>query len=322
MWLGAAARIYGEGDATAVLIVGPPDDPHALAVLGRKKSGGYRLLGGIDTGESIECLWRDPSALDALVSGIVGLRRPIDFGHYPTLSGLSGRLRRAAGWRGIVLSKALGPRAMPVLPLDETWCMPLDRLGRSRRQSLRRKRRKADDIGAVATHVTAPSPAEVDDLIDRFAAVEAQSWKARAGTALRHDQAQLAVFRDFCRRMAERGELRLCFLTIGEKDAAAEIAVIWENRFWSIKLGYDERFANVSPGELLRIELLAYAARQHLEAFEFCGKEAPWTAAWTDQAQQIEALRYYPATLGGFACLMRDTICLGAKRLRSGRRNG
>lgn len=317
MWLAASAEIYGAGDATSVMIVGTAAEPRALALLGLRPTGGYRLLGGIDTGESVEVLAADEAAFERLVRGLVGLGRIIDFGHYPAPSGLGERLRQQAGWRGIVLRRALMHQAMPVLRLDDGWRQPLDRFSSSRRQSLRRKRRKAERLGSIDVQVLAPAPPEVDGLIDRFTRIEARSWKGLAGTSLSQDAKQMAFFHAFGRRMAARGELRLCFLGIDGRDAAAEIAAVWNNRFWSLKLGYDEAFSAVSPGELLRIDLVAQAVEHGLETYEFCGKDAAWTSAWTQEATPIEALRYYPLGPRGLSGLARDTVGLAIRRLRS-----
>lgn len=315
MWLRAAADIYGEGDATPVVVLGPHDRPRALAALKRQSSGALRLLGGIDIGESVEVLCEDREAQRDLARALARLGRAIDFGHYPTTSEFAEDLRKATWGRGIVLRRALSRRAMPVLPLDSGWAEPLEQFGRSRRQSLRRKQRKAEKMGALETQIMVPTETTFDAAYDRFVEIEARSWKGPAGTALRHDHKQSAFFRNFGRRMARRGQLRLCFLTIGGTDAAGEFAVVWRNRLWSIKLGYDEAFASVSPGELLRLELVAHAVAEGLEAIEFCGKEASWTESWTDRATPIEALRLYPFTPAGIWALLLDTGDIVRRRI-------
>lgn len=319
-WLSAAAEVYGQGAATKALIVGPADAPVALALLGQRAGfGGYRLLGAIDVGESVEVMWTDETALDQLACGLTRLGASVDLGHYPTTTDLEARLRRGQRWRGLTLTRHLPQRALPALQLTEDWSDPLKLFSRSRRQRFRRKWRKAEEIGDVAVEILSPKAAELDGQIERAMAVEVKSWKGRAGTALLHDPDQAAFFRAFGRRMMARGRLRLCFLTINGQDAAMEYAAVWQNRFWSIKLGYDDSFGAVSPGEALRVELMRHCAEQGYEAIEFCGKEAPWTKAWTDQAVEIQALRVYPYTPRGMAGLAVDAWTTGMHRWRDRR---
>lgn len=323
-WLAAAAEVYGDGDRTKALIVGPAEAPRALALLGRSSPfGGYRLLGAIDVGESVEVMWADSDALDQLALGLTRLGAAVDLGHYPNGADFARRLRHVQRWRGVTLARRLPQRALPVLRLTEDWSDPLKLFSRSRRQRFRRKWRKAEKTGPVAVEVSAPADAaELDRQIGRVIAVEAKGWKGRAGTALLQDARQAAFFRAFGRRMIARDQLRLCFLTIGGKDAAIEYAAIWNNRFWSIKVGYDESFAAVSPGEALRVELMRHCAEQGYEAIEFCGKEAPWTEAWTSQAVEIQALRVYPFSPRGLAGLARDAWSVSRRRLTTGRQAG
>ena len=204
-WLSAAAEVYGQGGRTRALIVGAPDAPKALALLGRPAPfGGYRLLGAIDVGESVEVMWADEASLDQLARGLTRLGAAVDLGHYPNGAGFAARLRRMQRWRGVTLVRNLPQRALPALPLTEDWSDPLKLFSRSRRQRFRRKWRKAEAIGPVAVEILSPSAAELDHQIDRAMAVEAKSWKGRAGTALLQDPKQAAFFRAFGRRMLEK----------------------------------------------------------------------------------------------------------------------
>ncbi len=312
-WLSAAVDVFGDRQQALAVIVGESDRPDGLAVLGGERR--LKLLGGIDIGESVEVIFRDQQTLDALAHGIARLGRPVEFGHYPTRSDFSASLRRTPGWRGLVVSRPVATRAAPSLILDPGWTDPYQQLGRSRRQSLRRKMRKAEKAGPVDIKVISPAANEVDRLFDKVMEIEAKSWKSRAGTALAQDLRQAEFFRNYAHRAARKGILRLCFMHIGEAAAAMQFAVVWENRFWSIKIGYDEGFSEFSPGELLTLELIRHGAEQGLASFEFCGKEADWTRKWTQTAQDIAALRLYPANPGGVAALLHDAVRIGKQTL-------
>lgn len=315
-WISAAGDVYGQGPGTRALVVGDAECPRAVAVLGQSgRFGGLRLAGSIDIGESVEVLGTDDAALDDLARGLTRLGVAIDLGHYPARQGFSARLRRQQGRCGWTFARPLPDRAFPTLPLDASWTQPLDHCSRSRRQQYRRKWRKAEAMGPVEVEICAPRHDEVDALFARAMAVEAQGWKGREGTALSHDPKQADFLMRYGRLMAAQDRLRLCFLTVGGEDAAMTYAVVWDNRFWAIKVGYDDGFSAISPGEALLVALIRDCAEQGHDAFEFCGKEAAWTRAWTTEAVEIQALRFYPWTVAGIGRLAFDGIDLVRRRL-------
>ncbi|WP_137700411.1 GNAT family N-acetyltransferase [Marimonas lutisalis] len=314
-WIQTATEVYGQDGQNETVIVGDISAPRAIAVFCRNGvMRGLRLAGAMDIGESVEALYADDTAKDDLARGIVRLGFAVDLGHYPTSGDFSQRLSKAGKGRGLTLVRKLPQQAMPSLSLDEKWKTPLDQCSRSRRQQYRRKWRKAEAIGPVALEILTPSETEMEPIFDRIVAVEAKSWKGRAGTALLHDEKQAAFFRSFGRKMAAKGRLRLCFLTIGGQDAAMTFATVWDNRFWAIKVGYDENFAPISPGEALLVELIRYSAENDYSSFEFCGKDAPWTRAWAEDATEIEALRFYPLTVFGLGRLALDSWQMARQR--------
>ncbi len=116
--------------------------------------------------------------------------------------------------------------------------------------------------------------------MERFIAIEGESWKARLGTALKTDGPLRAFFLLYGRAAAERGTLRLAFMRIGGVPVAGQFAVEYAHRYWLLKIGYDERFAHCSPGVLLMYAALERAFDAGLEAFEFLGSNESWIQIW------------------------------------------
>lgn len=113
----------------------------------------------------------------------------------------------------------------------------------------------------------------------------------------------------------EEGILRLCFMRIDGKAAAMQFAVESDSRFWLIKVGYDDAFRQVSPGNLLMRETIAHAAAKGLKTYEFLGKEAEWTRLWAGDARPIATLRTYPYNIRGLAAFLSDGFAVLRKRL-------
>jgi len=150
--------------------------------------------------------------------------------------------------------------------------------------------------------------------------VEASSWKGRQGTALACDPAQGAFYRRYAAAACRKGILRLCFLRIGDHTAAVEFAVEAEERFWLLKMGYDEAFARCSPGMLLLRETVREAANRGLRSFEFLGFPEGWIRMWTERVRPCLSIWAYPATPSGMAALTAHVAQTGWRKL--GRRLG
>ena len=85
------------------------------------------------------------------------------------------------------------------------------------------------------------------------------------------------------------------------------IALEVSERFWILKIGYDERFATCSPGMLLMHEALRHAARQGLRSYEFLGAADDWTRRWTDCGRPTQGVFIYPYTVQGAAIFVRHS---------------
>lgn len=307
-WLSAAADAIAPNDA-AYVVQARDASGQIVALVAFRMAGASRLvlLGALDFGESVNVAANDAAVLDGLADYLLSTGKVLDLGHYPIADGLLDRLSAQAKHRGLALKRALPSRAAPSLKLDESWVDPTVHMKKSRRKNTLRKMRKATGFGGLELKVVSPEPSEVSRYLDTIFEVEAKGWKGRSKTSLSADFEQAAFYRRYAALMAENKHLRLCFLEVNKTPAAVLIAVVWRNRFWALKTGYDEAFSEVSPGELLFFNLIKHAAEQGYETFEFCGKSAAWTDAWTKDAQDIAAFRYYPANLRGLSLLIFDS---------------
>ena len=317
IWARAAAETYGPGGEAAVVAVGPREVPHALAPLTRTPgpAAHLRLLGAEEISESVEVAYRSTEALDALARGLAATDMPIRFGHYLADTPFIDALRRAYRGRGIVVARQLHVRGCPSIQLDRSWLDPETHFSSRRRSDLRRMQRTAERMGRVTAEILAPTRETVAAIVDEAMAVEAEGWKGRAGTALLRDTALARFYRRYTELAAEAGILRVAFLRIDGVPAAMQLALETENRFWLLKIGYDERFRKCSPGNLLIRETIRHAASRGLASYEFLGKEATWTEVWTTVARPVVALRTYPFNLRGAVMAAADACHLARQKL-------
>src|SRR4051794_20944453 len=253
----------------------------------------------------------DAGALDELVDRVRATGRVLQLGRLPAASPVIDVVRRAYGSRLVRLAPAC---ATPYLELGAGD--PEQALSSRRRSDLRRARRRAEKLGEVGAEVLCPTARSVDVLLAAAAAVEERSWKGREGTALSSDPARYAFFLRYGRAAARRGMLRIAFLTIGHTRVAMQLAVERGGRYWLLKVGFDDAYAAGSPGQLLMLETMRWAAARGLRSYELLGTAEPWTAAWTKETRPHVTLRAYPPSPRALPVLARDVVALAGERAR------
>ena len=129
-----------------------------------------------------------------------------------------------------------------------------DALGAKKLKELRRQRNRLAEHGAIRFDV-ARTPKEVAAAIETFLTLEASGWKARRGTALMQDDGDAGFVRRATVALAETGQCEIVTLRAGDTPVAAAIVLRHQDRAFYFKLGVDERFAKLSPGVQLTLEL-------------------------------------------------------------------
>jgi CelD/BcsL family acetyltransferase involved in cellulose biosynthesis len=94
------------------------------------------------------------------------------------------------------------------------------------------------------------------------------------------------------------------------------MAIECHDGFWLLKIGHDEEYSKCSPGTLLMLQTVKYAATRGLRSYEFLGTAAPWTRTWTELLRPCVAVRAYPLTLRGIGAATRDAPRLALSRLK------
>lgn len=260
--------------------------------------GRLELLGPRQTFEPGDVRARDAPSLEQLVARLAATRLPLALHRVPdgspTIAALHARLP-------LVLERTSG--ACPVVRLDGE---PEATLSARRRSDLRRAHRRAEAHGSVAAQMHEPGPDEADRLLDAAFAIEARGWKSRTGTALALDARRARFYRLYGRAAAAAGELRVAFLAVGGQHVAMQVAVERDGALWLLKIGYDERLAAASPGQLLLRATLGWACDRGLQRVELLGAAAQWTRAWTREERPCSAVFAYPGNPRGAVVLGAD----------------
>jgi CelD/BcsL family acetyltransferase involved in cellulose biosynthesis len=129
-----------------------------------------------------------------------------------------------------------------------------DALGAKKLKELRRQRNRLAEHGDVTFHI-ARTPAEIAATIDTFLTLEASGWKGKRGTALMLDAGDNAFIRSATKALAEHGQCEIVTLRAGDTPVASGVLLRHLDRAFYFKLGVDERFAKLSPGVQLTLDV-------------------------------------------------------------------
>jgi hypothetical protein len=313
-WVKACTDAFVNCGELQLIVVGT-DQPSALGPLIKRGRPLNRMecLGVDELYEPTDFPHLDADSLACLVDALIKLRHPLLLRRILADSPVLAALRKGFKSHGLLITRPA--TGYPWIPLDESWKDPEEKLSASRRSSCRRARRKAHSLGPIDCEVLSPKPSELPFLLEESFHVEAAGWKGRSGSALLSDPNRRQFYEKYAAMASAKGILRLCFMRIGGTVAATQIAVESGGRFWLLKVGYDEEFARCSPGHLLMIETLRYAAERGLRTFEFLGSAEPWTRVWTMDVRPCVSLWAYPNSCRGLAAFTWDAARFGWERL-------
>lgn len=316
IWSRACAEAFGTGRRLEIVAAGDEARPSAVAPLFVPEDAPARLevLGAAALGEPADLAHDDPGALDELCRALARLRLPVLLTRVPASSPTVPAMQRAYRGRGAVICRPA--KSYPSIPLDPSWREPERHLSSRRRSDLRRAQRRAEALGEVRFEVRSPSSAELMPLLEEAFSVEEASWKGRAGSALSVDEVRGRFFRCYAAAAAAKGVLRLCFLRIGGRAAAMQIAIEHASRLWLLKIGYDDALGRCSPGILLLLESVRRAAESGLAGYEFLDAAAPWTKFWTQVERPCVQIHAYPTSVQGLWQLASAGARHAVKQLR------
>jgi CelD/BcsL family acetyltransferase involved in cellulose biosynthesis len=303
--------------AIEVFLIARGDDIAALLPLSRRPGpfGRWTIIGAHEVCEPGDALCRTPEAARLLAEAIVGDRRAVEVDRIPASSPLVPAIREAMRKKGWVTVRPAIPA--PTILLDARWKDPSSRFNPGRRSDFRRAARRADELGRVSFEILSPRPGEFDALFDEAIGVEARSWKREAGTAIAVDRAKESCFRHYFRSECEQGNFRIAFMRIDGRAVAMQMALECLDRYWLFKIGFDEDFARCSPGSLLMLHTIGWAAQRELRAFELLGNVEPWIAQfWTRERHDCVCLRAYPFNPRGAVAFAADAAAWLGKRLK------
>jgi CelD/BcsL family acetyltransferase involved in cellulose biosynthesis len=162
-----------------------------------------------------------------------------------------GDVLRRDGLRPIVLQSHVRACLDASRDVDE---LLREALGPKKLKELRRQRNRLAEHGAVSFDVARTS-SDVVVALETFLKLEASGWKGQRGTALGQHGGDAAFIRRAAPALAKSGQCEIVTLHAGDTPVASAVVLRHQDRAFYFKLGVDERFAKLSPGVQLTLDL-------------------------------------------------------------------
>lgn len=172
----------------------------------------------------------------------------------------------------------------PFIPIQGKWPAYYESVSGHLRRNLRRRRRQLEEQGKVevicVTGEESGGSMRLGDHLREGFRIEAMAWKGSAGTAIRENESWADFYQEWARTASERGWLRLYFLKLNDQPIAFYYTLVYGEKLYYLKLGYDPAYARYSPGILLHQEILASAFDEKLVELDFLGPMMAWKQDW------------------------------------------
>ena len=181
----------------------------------------------------------------------------------------------------------------PYVAIQQPWETYYKSLKKAHRANLRNHTRQLERQGAVTLDVVAIDDRWEADMEDALK-LEAVTWKVDEGTSLRSRQESAAFYRLMLRRAAQLGWLHMCFLKVGSTRIAVRISLLFRNKLFMLKSGYDEAYHRYSPGQVLTERLLREAWEKKWEEVDFLGDDERWKLSWATDRRPHSWLFVFP----------------------------
>ncbi len=162
----------------------------------------------------------------------------------------------------------------------------------------RRLRKAEKEIGPI-TLFTQTAPDVVDAYVNLYASMESRGWKGASGTALAPDNAQSKFYADLLRRFAATGRTRMFTLKMGDRNAAAQMALVENGTLYLLKTTDEPELQSLGPGVMLQyfISLYCYQQKQQIKHIEFYGPLNASQKMWVTGSRRIYQVNTYRSSL-------------------------
>jgi CelD/BcsL family acetyltransferase involved in cellulose biosynthesis len=303
-WFSACGQAFHNENDRCLITIGKDQDLRAIAPLCFLKKKGItwqEIMGVSKLYEPGGLIYKDEQSLHQLCHSILNKGIPTHLARLPANDPSIETIAKLSSKRGLLLK--IHNIGSPYIEIDTDWENYSQKISPRRRQDYRRARRRLSKLGEVSVEFAQPNNQNLDQLLEEAFRVEQANWKGENGSAINCREDLKCFFTTYSRNLCDAGKLLTSSLRLDNALIAVQLLVQHANRWWILKIGFDDRLQKYSPGMQLMFDTIKEAYQRKLEAIEFLGTEEQWTGIWPHKTHQFISLVYFPYNLKGITAL-------------------
>jgi CelD/BcsL family acetyltransferase involved in cellulose biosynthesis len=204
------------------------------------------------------------------------------------------------------------------LELPDTWDDYLAMLSKVQRKHVRRLARDYFQTER-ARLVRVQTPAELDYCFEKLVGLHMGLWASRGGKGIFADTGVFEFHREATARLLAEGQLRMTWLELDGRAAAAEYCLEAGGVIYSYQSGMDVELLEHSPGALSILAKLRAAIEEGCRAVDFLRGDEPYKRDWRAAPRRAVDVRAFAGHLSG---RVRRGLWCGRTRARDWMRAG
>lgn len=208
-----------------------------------------------------------------------------------------------------------GPSAY--IAIEDGWSSYWQSLKSKFRSNIKNRSKRLAKLGDVQYEVITESEKLVPALNCGFE-IEQKSWKGANKSAIACSPVLTSFYTEIAKVAFDKNWLQLSFLKVGEAYAAFDYSLVYNNKLYCLKIGYDPEFKPYSVGQLLCKAILEDCFEKKRVEYDFLGEVTTQKRDWTESSHGIVWLFIYNKTLlGRLSYLYKFILVKQLKRLRA-----
>jgi CelD/BcsL family acetyltransferase involved in cellulose biosynthesis len=192
---------------------------------------------------------------------------------------------------------------------DYLPCIPFEELAQNFSKNFRGNLRKARNKLARAADVqylTARQPSELATALVDFLAVEASGWKGTSGTgsAIKLNPDVCGFYEALSTTFGRRGACEINLLRVAGQCIAGQFCLLAGDTSFMLKIGYDESFAELAPGNMLIEHTLRRYEQAGVVKCVNLVTDADWHGSWKPQSLAVLDVRLFNTSAAGLSAFL------------------
>lgn len=167
----------------------------------------------------------------------------------------------------------------PYVPIEGEWDAYFKNRSQKLRQNLRYINNTLKNRGTY--EAVKYSVADVPKAMEEILAISKKTWKYKAKTAIAYSKKHTLFYNYLAEIASLRGWLAIWVLKIDNKPVAFAFTLVYKDKCYLLKTGFDEEYSKFSPSSFLESIVTKDCFDKRFKEFDLLGQNEKYKTKWT-----------------------------------------